>query len=71
LRNFFFRDIATDIWALAHCDALVVSFASSVAWVAYELLIARKGHYAPFISIDLAWGDKKNVGRFLKEPNLG
>jgi len=65
------RDIATDIWALAHCDALVVSFASSVAWVAYELLIARKGHYAPFISIDLAWGDKKNVGRFLKEPNLG
>lgn len=65
------NEIASDIWAMAHCDAFVGSFASSVAWVAYEYMVARSGHYTPFISVDLPYGHRKNVGRFLeKGPNM-
>eukprot|EP00924_Labyrinthula_sp_SR-Ha-C_P001452 augustus_masked-scaffold_55-processed-gene-0.4-mRNA-1 protein AED:0.09 eAED:0.10 QI:0/0/0/1/1/1/2/0/574 len=39
-------DIATDIWGISSCDAFVGSFASSVAWVAYELMLAKKGMLA-------------------------
>ena len=62
-------EIARDIWALAHCKAFVGSFASSVAWVAYELSIARNGHYTPFVSVDMPFAHKKNIGRFLNSPN--
>mmetsp|Transcript_37099 Transcript_37099/g.60461 ORF Transcript_37099/g.60461 Transcript_37099/m.60461 type:complete len:568 (+) Transcript_37099:354-2057(+) len=64
------HEIASDIWLLAHCHAFVASFASSVAWVAYEFMIALHGHYVPYVSIDLPYGHKKNVGRFLDDPNF-
>mmetsp|Transcript_18790 Transcript_18790/g.36816 ORF Transcript_18790/g.36816 Transcript_18790/m.36816 type:complete len:572 (-) Transcript_18790:576-2291(-) len=65
------NEIASDIWAMGHCDAFVGSFASSVAWVAYEYMVARSGFYPPFVSVDLPYGHKKNVGRFLEEgPNM-
>ncbi|GBG34678.1 Alpha-1,6-fucosyltransferase [Hondaea fermentalgiana] len=64
------NEIASDIWTLSHCDAFVGSFASSVAWISYEYMAAQKGFYPPFVSVDLAYGHKKNVGRFLdKGPN--
>lgn len=59
------KEIVADIWALSYCNAFVGSFASSVAWVAYELMLARSGFYPPFISVDLPYAHKKNVGRFL------
>lgn len=58
------KEIVADIWGISHCDAFVGSFASSVAWVAYELMLARHGFYPPFISVDMPYAHKKNVGRF-------
>ena len=63
-------EIARDIWALAHCSSFVGSFASSVAWVAYELSAARNGHYTPFVSVDMPFAHRKNIGRFLNGPNM-
>jgi len=58
------NEIVSDIWLMGHCDAFVGSFASSVAWIAYEYMSANKGFYAPFVSVDLPYAHKKNVGRF-------
>ena len=44
--------IARDIWAMGKCRAFVGSMASSIGWIAYELMIARHGHYVPFVSVD-------------------
>ena len=67
----FVEQIATDIWAMAHCDAFIGSFSSSVAWVSYEVMLARKGFYPPFISVHLSPMNKKSMGHLIRRPNLG
>jgi len=63
-------EIVRDIWAMSHCHAMVGSMTSSVMWVAYEMMVAKHGHYAPFISIDLPYGHHRNVGRYTTAPNV-
>lgn len=56
--------VKRDIWALASCQAFVGTMSSSVAWIAYELMVAQRGHYVPFISLDFAFNDEVLTGRF-------
>jgi len=63
-------DINRDIWAMIHCKAIVGSMASSIMWVVYELIVALRGYYVPFVSIDLPYGYSRNVKRFMDKPNL-
>ena len=60
-------ELYRDVWAISECGSLVASFSSSVAWIAYELQIARAGHYTPYVSVDLPWAHKRLLGHFVKE----
>eukprot|EP00924_Labyrinthula_sp_SR-Ha-C_P002185 snap_masked-scaffold_19-processed-gene-3.20-mRNA-1 protein AED:0.07 eAED:0.11 QI:0/0/0/1/1/1/2/0/579 len=63
------EQIVSDIWAMSHCDAFVGSWTSSVAWVSYELMIARKGFYPPFISVYMSMFDKNTMGKLIHTVN--
>lgn len=69
-------DIARDIWAMSMCSAFVGTLSSSVGWTVVELQAARRGHYNPFISLDIAYNDgtdtlREGVGRNTIDENNG
>lgn len=69
-------DVAKDIWAMSTCAAFVGTLSSSVGWTVVELQAARRGHYNPFISLDIAYNDgtdtlREGVGRFTIDEDIG
>ncbi|CAK0810984.1 unnamed protein product [Prorocentrum cordatum] len=52
------RAIKRDIFAMSKCKAFIGTMSSSIAWVTYELMMARHGHYVAFISLQGAFNDK-------------
>ena len=56
------RGMLADVVGMARCDMLVGTASSAIAWVAYELIIARVGHYVPFISLDLPLMSPRALG---------
>eukprot|EP00959_Pyramimonas_sp_CCMP1952_P396427 8305928-Pyramimonas_sp.AAC.1 len=57
------RAIKRDTFAMSKCKAFIGTMSSSIAWVTYELMMARHGHYVPFISLQGAFNDKIIGGR--------
>lgn len=62
------RTIKRDIFAMSKCKAFIGTMSSSVAWVTYELMMARHGHYVPFISLHGAFNDEIIGGRTFRHP---
>ena len=50
-----FRSFMRDLAALAVCDAVVAKFTSNIGRLVLELISARLGRVAPFISLDVPW----------------
>ena len=50
-----FETFVADLAALSTCDAVVAKFTSNMARLAYELISARLGRTAPFVSLDAPW----------------
>lgn len=50
-----FETFVADLGALSACDAVVAKFTSNMARLAYELISARLGRVAPFVSLDSPW----------------
>ena len=50
-----FESFVADLHALSSCDAMVGKFTSNLARLVLELISARLGRVAPYISLDAAW----------------
>ncbi len=44
-----------DLFLLSDCDALVGTFGSHFSKLAYELMVAKKGDFMPYVSMDRPW----------------
>ena len=40
---------------MARCDMIVGQFTSNIDRIVLEMIVARRGHYVPFISLDAPW----------------
>ena len=50
-----FESFILDLHAMVRCDAVVAKFTSNMARLTLELMSARMGRVAPFISLDAPW----------------
>eukprot|EP00325_Prymnesiales_sp_UTEX-LB-985_P003627 CAMPEP_0174712444 /NCGR_PEP_ID=MMETSP1094-20130205/13434_1 /TAXON_ID=156173 /ORGANISM="Chrysochromulina brevifilum, Strain UTEX LB 985" /LENGTH=116 /DNA_ID=CAMNT_0015911513 /DNA_START=129 /DNA_END=479 /DNA_ORIENTATION=- len=50
-----FESFVIDLHAMASCDAVVGKFTSNLARLVFELISARLGRVAPYISLDVPW----------------
>lgn len=60
------ESVAKDIWGMSSCDAFVGTLTSSVGYSALALMVGRKGHYVPYISLMRAFGDSHFAGQFMQ-----
>jgi hypothetical protein len=61
------EELFKDMWAMQMCDMFIGQMTSNIDRIAYELMIARKGHYAPYVSLDAPWCDQ--TGNFKYKGN--
>ena len=56
MRSGFVADeLFRDMYAMSRCDMIVGQFKSNIDRIVLEMIMARRGHYVPFISLDAPW----------------
>lgn len=49
------KTMLLDLVLMSEGDVFIGGFSTNVARAAYEIMVARKGCYPPFVSIDIPW----------------
>jgi len=57
-----------DLFLLRDCDALVGTFGSHFSKVAYELSVAEKGWFPPYVSLDEPWQPLRPIAPLCAQP---
>eukprot|EP00937_MAST-01D_sp_MAST-1D-sp2_P005205 g5205.t1 len=56
-------ELFRDMYAMAQCDMLVGQFTSNIDRIVLEMIITKRGHYVPFVSLDAPWCDQTGTFR--------
>ena len=49
------KTMLLDLVLMSEGDVFIGGFSTNVARAAYEIMVARKGCYPPFVSVDIPW----------------